>query len=579
MSMNCVNITNSTLCEDGMCPTVYRKVMGTLIFILVWPFIVLDMKWFPLGRPAASLAGATLMVIFSVVTPNQVYEVIGAKGNLQAVCLVMGMMLLSYYYDREGLLLIIALFIFGKNKPFRSILWKVCGLTACMAAIITNDATALIMTPLILGEHRKQGRSRKELTPLLIGIAMCANIGSAATFFGNPQNAYIAANSNGEISLILFFQTNLPTAILGVLITIGMLYVVFCRMMFGKEKKEKEEDEQAAADATEAQMVEMKFGADQSSLAASREDLARTYDQSENPNLSSQIAHERETLFHDEKHGDTLDELGINSTTKMNGDQPVHATNPVIPAKNKDETEEITVVETKSLRDRSWREIVFMVWLIFITVFMVILLTIPPPPTVMADFNLGLIPVGAAVLTMVADTLLNRKYSYDAIAKIDWGVLLMYMGLFTWLQGFDNTGFPAQLFDLIREYMNLKTVGGVIFFTVFMVIGSNLICNVPLTILVVKEFSNFICTPGGSECPEFCTIRLVGILLAWVATIAGTFTLLGSVCNLIVAEKARSITNYRLTFLRYLKFGLVSATIVVFTGLPITYFLESVAKT
>ena len=144
-----------------------------------------------------------------------------------------------------------------------------------------------------------------------------------------------------------------------------------------------------------------------------------------------------------------------------------------------------------------------MVWLIGITCLVVVLLTIPPPPTVTADFILGLIPVGASVLTVVADTLLNRKYSYDAIAKIDWGVLLMYMGLFTWLQEFDNTGFPGQLFDLIREYMNLKTVEGVIFFTEFMVIGSNLICNVPLTILVVKEFNQFVYTTGALQ-KEIC---------------------------------------------------------------------------
>ena len=76
----------------------------------------------------------------------------------------------------------------------------------------------------------------------------------------------------------------------------------------------------------------------------------------------------------------------------------------------------------------------------------------------------------------------------------------------------------------------------------------------------------------GSECPEFCPIRLVEIILAWVATIAGTFTLLGSVCNLIVAEKARSITNYRLTFLRYLKFVLVSATVMALQGFPLHIF-------
>ena len=51
--------------------------------------------------------------------------------------------------------------------------------------------------------------------------------------------------------------------------------------------------------------------------------------------------------------------------------------------------------------------------------------------------------------------------------------------------------------------MNLKTVEGVIFFTEFMVIGSNLICNVPLTILVVKEFNQFVYTTGALQ-KEIC---------------------------------------------------------------------------
>ena len=141
MNETCIieeNITNSSnvtyVCGYGVCveKTIYRSVMGTLIFFVVWPFIVLDLKWFPLGRPAAAITGAALMVIFTIVPPDQVYAVIGQKGSLQAVCLILGMMLLSYYYEREGLLQIVALSIFGKNKPFKYILWKVCVLTACM---------------------------------------------------------------------------------------------------------------------------------------------------------------------------------------------------------------------------------------------------------------------------------------------------------------------------------------------------------------------------------------------------------------------------------------------------------------
>jgi len=101
-------------------------------------------------RSACSLGEVMsfIWVIFVIVPPAQVFQVVGAKGNLQAIFLLLGMMLMSYYYDREGLLRIVALFIFGKDKPFYHVLWKVCAMTACMAAIITNDATSLVMTSL-----------------------------------------------------------------------------------------------------------------------------------------------------------------------------------------------------------------------------------------------------------------------------------------------------------------------------------------------------------------------------------------------------------------------------------------------
>ena len=97
---------NGTNCYEDYCveSTLYRKIVGTIIFVLVWPFIVLDMKWFPLGRPAAALLGAALMVLFGVVPQKQVYIVLGEKGNLQTLFLLIGMMLLSYYNEREGVL-------------------------------------------------------------------------------------------------------------------------------------------------------------------------------------------------------------------------------------------------------------------------------------------------------------------------------------------------------------------------------------------------------------------------------------------------------------------------------------------
>jgi hypothetical protein len=125
----CLNVsiaTDLSRCDLGEDAPIYVQVLGTVIFVIVWPFIVMDIKYFPIGRPAAALVGALLMVVFHVVTQSDMYEIQGTKGNLQTVFLLIGMMMLSFYYDREGILHHIGLLFFGKaNRSFKYILWKV----------------------------------------------------------------------------------------------------------------------------------------------------------------------------------------------------------------------------------------------------------------------------------------------------------------------------------------------------------------------------------------------------------------------------------------------------------------------
>ena len=640
------NESNLTCGEDvyTVPATIYRKVAGTVIFLIVWPFLVLDMKWFPIGRPAAAVLGATFMVIFTVVPQDQAFLVIGAKGSLQTLCLLLGMMLLSYYYDREGLLRIAALWIFGKNKPFRHVLWKVCALSSVLASIITNDATCLVLTPLLVYEHRNQKRSTKELPPLLLGIATSANIGSASTFFGNPQNAFIAGNSEGEVSLLIFFITTLPAAVLGMFLSVGFLYLLYFRVVFAKGTQSATEgaetidlesavkytvtlpDEKCFVangnqSATEgAETIDPMSAVDETffiaSLHASREDLAHTYDQSDNPSASSQVAYERKKLYtteprsahhssrcslqrdlpQDELHGL---ELAIKSTSHPNLNEyqapgkltsnaqgemkvmsprtlenasseqpPLKKTEPLSePLTASGAYEEEEVVNTESIWSRNWQAKLFLVWLLFVTIVVVVLLAIPPPPTgPSVEFNLGLVPLGAGILTMLVDTILNKKYAHDAITKIDWSILLLFMGLFIWLQGFQNTKFPDDIFEKVLPEMDLSRVEGVLLFAILTVIGSNILSNVPLVIIAVSRLFDFSCGLNT------CSGQLTGVLLAWISTVAGNFTLIGSITNLIVAEKAMKCVNYRLTFFEYLKFGFFSTLIVLFSGLPIVYF-------
>ncbi len=503
--MNDTNSNGTTVCRYDYCIEVqlHQQILGTIIFVIVWPFIVMDYKKFPLGRPSAALIGATLMVVTSVVPQAQVFAILGDKGNLQTLCLLLGMMFLSFYYEEIGLLHVLTFWIFGKNKPFHHVLWKVCILSAVLSAIITNDAACVTLTPILLKEHKNQKRSTKEFSALLLGIATSANIGSAATFFGNPQNAFIAASSKNEISLATFFATTLPAAVLGVTLNVLLLYARYYRILFRRQCNKKEEEEI-----------------------------------SEPPKLNGEAAVSNE------------ESVKINNSTEQK-------------LSNSASFDKKEYDSEKSFTDKTWQDWLFLVWLISISVVVVVLLAIPPSIT---EFNLGLVPVGAAILTMLLNTILRKVDPRPAITQVDWGLLLMFIGLFVWLQGFENTGFLDQLFDFILPYMNLNTFQGVLLFVVAVSVGSNIISNVPLVILVVHNLFEFMCGDN------ICSIQLTGILLAWVSTIAGNSTLIGSVANLIVAEKGRECANYRLSFITYLKYGFLSTVIIMFVPLPIVYF-------
>lgn len=58
------------------------------------------------------------------------------------------------------------------------------------------------------------------------------------------------------------------------------------------------------------------------------------------------------------------------------------------------------------------------------------------------------------------------------------------------------------------------------------------------------------------------------MVVAWVSTVAGNLTLLGSAANIIVAELN---TTRDLTFFQYLKFGFPVTLLIVPLGLIILY--------
>ncbi len=175
---------------------------------------------------------------------------------------------------------------------------------------------------------------------------------------------------------------------------------------------------------------------------------------------------------------------------------------------------------------------------------------------VLADRWIGLTWIsllGAAVLCV-----LDGGRPEPLLRKVDGTLLLFFSGLFVTVAGFNATGVPTMAWDALSGSISMRSGSGVFLFTLLVVVGSNTVSNVPLTLILAPSLSLL-----PSDAP------LAWLLLAWISTVAGNLTLLGSVANLIVAERAKDVSP--VTFVEYLKVGTPSTLLLLAVGTPVVW--------
>ena len=104
------------------------------------------------------------------------------------------------------------------------LLLNLCWLSAATSAVLTNDTTCLMLTPLVLNLCKKRGA--QSTLPFLMAVATSSNIGSSLTIIGNPQNALIASISPG-MGFLTFMKDMLLPVLLGLSLNTVALWCYF----------------------------------------------------------------------------------------------------------------------------------------------------------------------------------------------------------------------------------------------------------------------------------------------------------------------------------------------------------------
>lgn len=198
-----------------------KVILGCVAFVIWWMLAVFPaVPFLPVGRTAGSLLGATLMVVFQVISPNDAF----AAVDLPILGLLFGTMVISVYLERAGLFDYLGFALSWRTRGGKDFLCRLCLLAALSSALFTNDTTCVVLTSFVL-KLCKEKKLRPE--PFLIALACSSNIGSSATPIGNPQNLVIAVSSH--ISFGSFLAGVFPAMAVGLVVNTLLLLAAYGR--------------------------------------------------------------------------------------------------------------------------------------------------------------------------------------------------------------------------------------------------------------------------------------------------------------------------------------------------------------
>ncbi|RCV08991.1 hypothetical protein SEVIR_1G377800v4 [Setaria viridis] len=512
-----------------------KVALGSAAFAIFWVLAVFPaVPFLPIGRTAGSLLGAMLMVLLGVMSADEAY----AAVDLPILGLLFGTMVVSVYLERADMFRHLGRVLSWRSRGGRDLLVRTCAVSAVASALFTNDTCCVVLTEFILKIARQNNLPPR---PFLLALASSANIGSAATPIGNPQNLVIAVQS--RIPFGRFVLGILPATLLGSAINAAILLCLYWGQLDGGSKPAPEEVAVAncfvpTEVVEEEDVTSHRFTpATMSHLLLLNKPVKQP---AEEEPVIKQPAEDDATVIK-QPAGAVANGNGIHQRRGKQDDhkEQWQSQSP----EDKDNGDEEDDEEWQS---RLWKACVYV-----ITAGMLVALL------------LGLNMSWSAITAALALIVLDFKDARPCLEKVSYPLLLFFCGMFITVDGFNKTGIPSAFWEMMEPYARIDTPTGTVILALVILLLSNVASNVPTVLLLGAR----VAASAAAISPAAETNAW--LLLAWTSTVAGNLSLLGSAANLIVCEQARRSQQYgyTLSFLSHLQFGFPATLVVTAIGL------------
>jgi Na+/H+ antiporter NhaD/arsenite permease-like protein len=193
-----------------------------VVFFLVYLGMILGgLPFLQLDRTGVALLGAIALIGMGAVSPEEAARSV----HLPTVLLLFSFMVVSAQLRLGGFYPWLTVKLGERPLSPRALLAAVILVVAALSAVFSNDIVCLSVAPVLAAVC---SRRRLDPVPYLLALACAANVGSAATLIGNPQNMLIGS------ALRLSFAGYISIAALPVLLGLVATWVVIAAQARGR---------------------------------------------------------------------------------------------------------------------------------------------------------------------------------------------------------------------------------------------------------------------------------------------------------------------------------------------------------
>ncbi|KAL3911238.1 MAG: hypothetical protein SGILL_007359 [Bacillariaceae sp.] len=490
----------------------FGKWSVSIIYFAYWVFLMFPNWFLPIGRPGIALGGGLSMVVWRYilqVSGNGPFFDAERVIILEPLFLLFGLMLTTIYLEKmeRG-----GLFDKLRDSLDDPVNWKrsfkIMAMSTIGSAAVMNDSVVLIFSGVVvdLCVRHKVANS----LPYLLSLATTANIGSALTLTGNPQNILIVSLAYDDIGWLEFAGNMVLPVTAATIINAAMVFIYYGAELFPGSSGFMEN-------------IGIMFLGNRTP-----EMLAQ-----EHAYYARQAAAEEGQPVEEESSGWTI-------WSKI----------------------QVVIVIAFLI----FFACGFDVCVVSITAGAILMVIAawkrqhydPRPDNTQYDAEGNPLPpkktydMDGNEIEPEEEELVTE--SETTLTEVDYGLLMLFIGQFLLIGSFDDTGVPQAFFALsMGKCADQMTSGGCVYwFVMIITVLSNIASNVPVCQMLAATFPY--ATPYD------------WMQVSFSATIAGNLTMLGSAANMIVAFQAAKVGDRTFTSERHAPFGIPSTLLCLYAG-------------